>query len=147
MIETHQAILNCQFFPALHSAESTKDVQIGTTNEVWRQPLSEIIVAMKTDEQGTPKSLFLYQNYPNPFKPTTVISFDVPIQEYLSLTAYHELGRRVKTLIDVEKHSGSYKLDIDESKLASGVYLYRVGGVHKYAKGIASEVNYLGIVH
>ncbi len=66
----------------------------------------------------------LYQNYLNPFNPSTVIQFEVPSFEFVSLKVYDVLGRLVRTLVDKMEQPGSYSVTFDTNGLASGVYLY-----------------------
>jgi hypothetical protein len=71
-------------------------------------------------------SFALHQNYPNPFNPTTTIQFSVPQRTYVNLTVFNVLGERVETLINGEKGPGKYSIQFDGSRLASGVYFYRL---------------------
>ncbi|HUN66319.1 MAG TPA: T9SS type A sorting domain-containing protein, partial [Bacteroidota bacterium] len=74
-----------------------------------------------------PQQFTLYQNYPNPFNPTTTIQFDLPVQAYVTLRVYNLLGQVVATLIDHQLTSdGSQEVPFDGSRLASGVYFYRM---------------------
>ncbi len=68
----------------------------------------------------------LEQNYPNPFNPATTINFDIPSDEFVSLKVFDVLGREVQTLVGEVMEAGSYKIPFDASKLASGVYLYKL---------------------
>jgi M6 family metalloprotease-like protein len=69
----------------------------------------------------------LRQNYPNPFNPATVIEFSVGHQGRATLTLYNPLGQSVGTLFDGETDPGHfYRLKIDGTNLASGVYFYRL---------------------
>jgi poly(3-hydroxybutyrate) depolymerase len=68
----------------------------------------------------------LSQNYPNPFNPKTVISYQLPINSYLTLKIYDMLGREVATLFDGVRQAGNYVVTFDGSGLASGVYFYRM---------------------
>lgn len=79
------------------------------------------------DRDGhTPKEFALMQNYPNPFNPTTVIRFDVPSSEFVSLKVYDALGRVVKTLVNEVKTMGRYAVNLNADDLPSGVYIYRL---------------------
>ena len=71
-----------------------------------------------------PLAFTLRQNYPNPFNPATRIDYAVPQTGRVSLKVYDLLGREVATLFDGEQHLGSYTVDFDGSRLASGVYIY-----------------------
>lgn len=73
-----------------------------------------------------PKGFQLYQNYPNPFNPVTVIRFEVPKAERVSLIVYDVLGRKVENLMNTNITAGYYEIPFDGSRLASGVYFYRL---------------------
>ena len=73
-----------------------------------------------------PSSVELHQNYPNPFNPATVISYDLPITSRISLKVYDLLGQKVATLFEGVREPGRYEATFDGSRLASGVYMYRL---------------------
>ena len=73
---------------------------------------------------NTPEEFSLSQNYPNPFNPSTKIKFVIPISSFVNLTVYDMLGREVTTLVNEEKHPGSYEVKFDGSNLSSGIYFY-----------------------
>ncbi len=75
-----------------------------------------------------PQNFELKQNYPNPFNPTTTIQFDLPESGNYSLTVYNLLGQKVATLLNGNKSAGIYSVNFDASKLASGIYIYRLSG-------------------
>jgi hypothetical protein len=68
----------------------------------------------------------LDQNFPNPFNPSTYISWQSPVAGHQTLKIYDVLGNEVATLLDEEKPTGSYEVEFDASKLASGMYLYKL---------------------
>jgi S-formylglutathione hydrolase FrmB len=73
-----------------------------------------------------PKTIFLRQNYPNPFNPTTVISYQLQVSSYVTLKIFDLLGREVATLLNEKKEAGVHEVMFNGSKLASGVYFYRM---------------------
>lgn len=73
-----------------------------------------------------PNSLELYQNFPNPFNPTTSIKYDIPGKQEVKLLVYDVLGRVVQTLVNEEQLAGRYTLNFDATRLASGVYIIRL---------------------
>jgi hypothetical protein len=73
-----------------------------------------------------PTEFAMRQNYPNPFNPTTVIEFDLPKDSHVSLEMYNILGQRVMTILDEVRLAGSQRVQVDASRLATGVYLYRL---------------------
>jgi hypothetical protein len=78
------------------------------------------------ETQNILKGYFLKQNYPNPFNPTTNIEFSIPKSEFVTLKVYNILGEEVARLVSQRLTAGKYKYDWDASKMASGVYLYRI---------------------
>ncbi|MEE9450093.1 MAG: T9SS type A sorting domain-containing protein, partial [Ignavibacteriaceae bacterium] len=73
-----------------------------------------------------PNDYSLSQNYPNPFNPTTIISYQIPQQGYVTLKVFDVLGKEVATLVNQEKSAGNYEVSFDAYELASGVYIYRM---------------------
>jgi len=85
---------------------------------------------------SAPAEFRLYQNSPNPFNPTTSISFDVARETNVELTVYDMLGRQVITLVNKKYEPGSYTAPFDANQLASGLYFYRIsmGGFQQTRK-------------
>jgi hypothetical protein len=71
-------------------------------------------------------SFELSQNYPNPFNPTTTINFSLAKASDVTLSVYNLLGQKVATVINKYLASGTHSYQFDGSKLASGVYVYRI---------------------
>jgi len=72
-----------------------------------------------------PSSLSL-SSWPNPFNPSTWISFDLPQSGKVSLKVYDVLGRRIRVLEDDFMASGNHRLRFDGARLASGIYVMRL---------------------
>ncbi|MGB2869817.1 MAG: T9SS type A sorting domain-containing protein [Bacteroidota bacterium] len=71
-------------------------------------------------------SFHLSQNYPNPFNPTTRIEYSVAHRGRVTLKIIDILGREVAVLVNEEKSAGRYSVAWNASKIASGVYFYRL---------------------
>ncbi len=71
-------------------------------------------------------SYSLEQNYPNPFNPTTNITFTLPADQRVSLKVYNMLGQEVASLMEGQKQRGTYFVEFEASKLASGIYIYKL---------------------
>jgi enterochelin esterase family protein len=84
-----------------------------------------VTVAVHSAESA-PAEFELCQNYPNPFNPTTAISYKLSAVSNVTLKVYDVLGREVATLVSEKQSPGTYAVQFDGSKLASGVYFYRL---------------------
>jgi len=73
-----------------------------------------------------PGSLKLYPNYPNPFNPETLISYQLAVNSMVTLNVYDPLGREVAMLVHEERPAGTYSIRWDASGFSSGTYFYRL---------------------
>lgn len=73
-----------------------------------------------------PETTQLYQNFPNPFNPSTVISYRVAENTNVTLDVFDMSGRHVATLVNDSQTAGAYEVGFDGSRLSSGIYLYRL---------------------
>jgi hypothetical protein len=78
------------------------------------------------NEITTPEKFELYQNYPNPFNPVTNIKFGLPFSSHVKLTVYDITGKTVSVLVNELRPSGFYEVSFDASRLASGIYFYKL---------------------
>lgn len=72
------------------------------------------------------ESYFDTKNYPNPFNPTTTISYNLKENSAVRLTVYDRLGREVKVLVDEMQGAGTHTVEFNASNLPSGIYFYRI---------------------
>ncbi len=87
-----------------------------------------------SSELFTSLHFLLEQNFPNPFNPSTIISFTIPesggstLPVKTTLKIFDVLGNEVATLVDEEKPTGhyNYELRIRNYELPSGIYFYRL---------------------
>lgn len=75
---------------------------------------------------GAPTVFSLSQNFPNPFNPSTLISYQIPVDSKVNITVYDLLGNVIAVLVNEEKAAGSYEIKYDASSLSSGVYFYKL---------------------
>jgi len=78
------------------------------------------------DNTKPDESYFDAKNYPNPFNPTTTISYTLKENASVRLTVYDRLGREVKVLVDESQSAGTHTVDFNGSNLPSGMYFYRI---------------------
>lgn len=90
--------------------------------------------SVASTENSIPGSYVLHGNYPNPFNPTTVISFQLPVNSDVTLSIFNTNGQLVKKLVSSEMNAGRHSFTWDATNergehVASGVYLYVIKAV------------------
>jgi uncharacterized delta-60 repeat protein len=78
------------------------------------------------DLESYPKAFILHPCHPNPFNPTSVISFELRAASFVKLRVLNISGRLVATLVDGWRGAGVHQVTFDGSALSSGIYLYRI---------------------
>ena len=73
-----------------------------------------------------PNKFELGQNYPNPSNPKSKIDFQLPFRGIVTIRVFDALGQEVSTIINELKDAGYYTAEFDGSRIASGVYFYRI---------------------
>jgi hypothetical protein len=77
-------------------------------------------------EDTQPITYNLSQNYPNPFNPETIIKYQIPERNFVSLKIYNLLGQEIKTLVSEEKPAGHFEVVFNGANLPSGIYIYAI---------------------
>jgi hypothetical protein len=98
-------------------------------NKLVVKPGTTIVLSTTTSakqQKTMPTSIKLFQKYPNPFNPTTIISYSIPTSEFIKLKIFDILGSEVKTLVNKEQGAGNYKVEFDAGNLSSGIYFCRL---------------------
>lgn len=90
------------------------------------EELTDIGRPVPEDDPTLPTSIALYQNFPNPFNPTTQIRYELPQAGQVRLDAFDITGRHVATLVDGQAAAGRHTVTFDARNLSSGVYIYRL---------------------
>jgi hypothetical protein len=75
---------------------------------------------------GQPTSFVLHDNFPNPFNPTTTISYQLMTHSVVTLKVFNVLGKEVANLVNKAQEAGNYQVRFDASNLPSGTYLCRL---------------------
>jgi hypothetical protein len=122
---------------ALGSVTAAKDISDEIQNFYENNFGYPYVVGIKDKNINEP-DFSLSQNYPNPFNPVTTIKYSVPdpgtspayrtgrFMKFVKLKVYDILGNEIATLVNEEKPVGRYEVKFDGSRLASGVYIYRL---------------------
>ena len=106
------------------ASDSTGRAYAATSLGLYRSvyPLS----AIREEKPLIPLGAQLLQNYPNPFNPSTTIRYRLPSRSHVTITVFNTLGQQVATLIQGEMDAGYHEVQFDSSRLASGIYIYRL---------------------
>jgi hypothetical protein len=78
-----------------------------------------------------PNTFMLNQNHPNPFNPSTTISFSLPVESNVSIKLFNMLGQEVAQISEGEFQAGNHNVEFNARDLSSGAYIYTLE-----AKGI-----------
>jgi hypothetical protein len=92
----------------------------------WIAMRSDIVTGMEEEGGSPPPKWTLEQNFPNPYNAETVIRYRIRSEAHTTLKVYDLLGREVATLADEQQSAGLHKVRFDGSRLASGMYIYRL---------------------
>ena len=82
------------------------------------------------EQENFPSEYVLFQNFPNPFNPSTKIKFTIPVTlsgvegSIVTLKIFDVLGNEITTLVNEEKPAGEYEIEFDGKGLSSGMYFY-----------------------
>lgn len=87
------------------------------------------------ETNAAPAQYGLEQNFPNPFNPSTEITYAIPTESFVSISVYDMLGTEVATLVNSRKTAGIHSIRFDASHHSSGIYLYQM----KYGSAVFSK--------
>ncbi|MBO6584472.1 MAG: FG-GAP repeat protein [Gracilimonas sp.] len=85
---------------------------------------SEQLIDSSIRNANLPSDFILNNNFPNPFNPTTKITFELPRSAETQLTVYDSVGRKVTTLVDKNLNAGAHSYNFNAEFLTSGLYVY-----------------------
>lgn len=95
------------------------------------QPLLEVIgremglvTFIETSTEQIVNGFYLFDNYPNPFNPSTKIEYLIPESSLVTIRVYDVLGREAATLVNEIKPAGKHQIKFDASNISSGLYTY-----------------------
>ena len=103
------------------------EVESSSTIEIEK---SEATIKMAS-LSGIPDQMVLFRNYPNPFNPTTSITYGLNENVQVQIDVYNALGQKVRTLVDAKQDAGYHTIQWDGQnrqgvQVASGIYILRM---------------------
>jgi len=93
---------------------------------LFKKDSGSVAEGSKNTNQTRTESFCLEQNHPNPFNPTTKITFSLPKGANVKLIVFDVNGREVVQLLNGFLNAGQHSVIFDASNLSSGVYFYRI---------------------
>jgi hypothetical protein len=96
------------------------------SNRIYKIYLTPNTVGINPLGSYVPSDFKLFQNFPNPFNPTTRIKFDIPQNGFVSLKIYDIMGREVDNLVNQDLKAGSYEMEFNGLNKSSGIYYYKI---------------------
>ncbi len=93
---------------------------------VWDSSMVTISLTNVGENESNPNKFELYNNYPNPFNPSTTIRYSIPEASFTSIKIYDALGNQVSSLVNETKTAGTYEVTFDAKNLSSGIYYYEL---------------------
>jgi hypothetical protein len=120
--------------PPFTSALTTvNDSTVALVYPTTFQITNPLITESGNNMTGIPKEFKLYENYPNPFNPTTSIKYDIAKNSFVKLVVYDITGKEIETLVSDNLQAGSYEATWSGSNYSSGVYFARIeAGSYKH---------------
>jgi hypothetical protein len=92
--------------------------QIDTDGQFEYSDIVEVEIA--------PSEFVLEQNFPNPFNPTTKISYTLPERSTVSIKVFDTIGNEITELANGEKEAGVYEVEFNAESLPTGIYFYHL---------------------
>ncbi len=86
--------------------------------------IASILVGVNSNSNNLPKEYSLSSNYPNPFNPSTVLSYQLPERSSVTIEVFDILGNIVSKLVDKIQSAGVYEKTFEAGNLSSGIYFY-----------------------
>ncbi|MBI3110494.1 MAG: M4 family metallopeptidase, partial [Ignavibacteriales bacterium] len=117
------------FYEAASGQLSSAPFQVALYNPRWFTQGGQVPSSVESGQIAT--TFRLFDNYPNPFNPSTRIEYELPTRSHIHLAVYDILGQLVRTLVHAEQSTGRFSAAWDGTnnrgvQLASGMYIYRL---------------------
>jgi endo-1,4-beta-xylanase len=92
----------------------------------WLRDYLQSNLSVEDHPVKLPQAFMLDNNYPNPFNPSTKISYHLPHRTKVILEVFDIMGRHIQTLVNKDQSPGQYTVIFNASNSSSGIYFYRL---------------------
>ena len=99
---------------------------VGEFGRVYKTTNGGKQVGINQSSGNIPDGFMLYQNFPNPFNPVTIVNYELPSSGNVSLKVYNLLGTELAELINEKQTAGSHSFEFKGNDFPSGIYIYRL---------------------
>ena len=106
--------------------DNTIPFTLGPQGSISEEGGSLAVPVSVEEEDGLPRTFTVEQNYPNPFRSSTVIRYTLPAESGVSLTVFNLLGQKIRRLDEGRRPAGVHEFSFDGAGLSAGFYIYRV---------------------
>jgi photosystem II stability/assembly factor-like uncharacterized protein len=96
----------------------------GFIGKAYKSRIGTPAVGVENISLDVPDGYILHQNFPNPFNPSTKISYSIPVTQFITLKIYDVLGNEVATLVNQKQNAGTYSVEWNAVNFTSGIYFY-----------------------
>jgi hypothetical protein len=90
----------------------------------WDSVMVNISITDVGENPSNPTEYKLYDNYPNPFNPSTILRYSIPEASFTAIKIFDALGNEVSSLVNETKSAGTYEVEFNATDLSSGIYYY-----------------------
>ena len=115
--ETLNSVFRVYRYPPDFAGLAGRDLTPGDVIELFP-------VGINNNEGDNSSSIRLDQNYPNPVRAVTSITYHVPVVNHVSIRVTNVFGQEVSTLVDEKLAAGNYEVRFDAASLPAGIYFY-----------------------
>ena len=109
--------------PAPGYIELMQDLKIDPR---WDSVMVNISVTDLGENASNPSLIKLYDNYPNPFNPSTTLRYSLLEASLTSIKIYDAVGKEVAVVVNEMKTAGTHQIEFNAVGLSSGIYYYSI---------------------
>ncbi|NQT24286.1 VCBS repeat-containing protein, partial [candidate division KSB1 bacterium] len=134
---THVITENADWAWCVYAVDVDGDTDIDVLSASWaddkiawyeNQGATKIV---RGNKLGSPLQFHLYNNYPNPFNPSTNIKYSISNIGWVNLIIYNSIGKKIKTMVNEVQNPGVHTINWDGTndsghKVSSGTYFYNL---------------------